>query len=84
MTLFDTVFFKCPKCGKSVNFSSRSGPMLSIKYHQSEVPLAIAGELLKKTLTCEGCQNVFYVRAVETGVVSLELSLEKPSDYWYE
>lgn len=84
MSHCDHVFFKCPNCGKSIILNSKAGPKLSVNYHQSEVPLSIAGDILKEKVVCDGCQSHFFIHPVQSDSIALELRADKPSQFWYE
>lgn len=61
MGMFDSVYFKCPNCGKDIEEQSKAGECLLISYHQTEVPLEIANSILGDDLHCYGCDKSFKI-----------------------
>lgn len=69
MGMFDTVHFKCPKCGGKVAIQTKGGTCDLKNYHSESVPLGAASGLVSDCdtdpdpETCEHCGVAFVVRA---------------------
>lgn len=57
MGMFDSLYVKCPKCGKEVEFQSKSGRCCMDNYNKNnlrpEVAVGINGDIVE----CEFCQT---------------------------
>lgn len=42
MGVYDTIYFKCPKCGEEINAQSKSGECLLKNYPNTDVPISVA------------------------------------------
>ena len=58
MGLFDTVHFKCPKCGTNLSIQSKAGTRGLKDYGNLSVPAEIAIDLNGETLVCTHCSTV--------------------------
>lgn len=45
MGMFDSVFVKCPKCNKLIEFQSKAGKCNLLRYSHKSVPAEIAADL---------------------------------------
>jgi hypothetical protein len=54
MGMFDSVMFKCPKCGHRIEAQSKSGDCMLNVYAQNEVPEDVL-DALKIYDACQGC-----------------------------
>ena len=52
MGVFDSVWLKCPECGRDVEFQSKQGRCTLAFYQQDHVPVAIAADLNGRTREC--------------------------------
>lgn len=55
MGMFDTVVFKCSRCGGRVELQSKAGDCILAEYSASEVPVAIAVDVQGESVKCDGC-----------------------------
>ena len=40
--MFDSLYIKCPKCGKKLEIQSKSGPCALFSYNKSNLPPEVA------------------------------------------
>lgn len=61
MGMFDSVFARCPNCGKQIEFQSKAGECDLSEYNIREVPVEIAADLNHKwnKETCEYCGDSY-------------------------
>ena len=74
MGCYDSVTFRCPKCGTVITEQSKAGDCDLLVFPSAEVPLRIAVDLLGESLHCGGCDSHFYVRSQLSPYVELYLS----------
>ncbi len=53
MGMFDSVWAKCPKCDKDVEFQSKAGECCLIDYTSDSVPAVIAADIAGESNTCQ-------------------------------
>ncbi len=74
MGMFDTVIFRCPKCGGQIEEQSKAGECLLKDYNQKEVPVIIAISIEGNMVYCNDCDKSFIIsKAVVPQTVSLSL-----------
>ncbi len=61
MGMFDSVYFKCPSCGETIEEQSKVGDCMLFTFDQSEVPLAIAESIAGTKVYCDGCKEYFMI-----------------------
>ncbi len=75
MGCFDTVNFKCPTCGSSLNIQSKAGECRLKEFFITSVPMDIA--LDGETVTCSECSTVvkICIPAAVPKRVAMEVSI---------
>jgi hypothetical protein len=61
MGMFDTVLFKCPKCGKQLEEQSKAGECLLEDFSENRVPVVIALSIVGNDVYCGDCKETFEV-----------------------
>lgn len=61
MGCFDTVIFKCCKCGNIIDIQSKDGDCTLKAFDQSAVPPSIAASMTGKQIECQKCHVVLSV-----------------------
>jgi uncharacterized protein YbaR (Trm112 family) len=61
MGMFDTVYFKCPKCNGSVYRQSKAGECMLNNYTSDAVPIYIAADIVDDKIYCESCKESFTI-----------------------
>ena len=69
MGMFDSVYFKCPHCGKDTEVQSKAGDCTLDNFWQNRVPPQIAIDLEGDEESCRLCKESFKI-----------VSLNKPTD----
>lgn len=54
MGMYDTIWFKCPKCGSPVEVQSKAAACIMASFRSKRVPLRIAGDIQGRVVTCDG------------------------------
>ncbi len=55
MGLYDTVYFRCPKCEELLNTQSKAGDCNLKDYDSDNVPYEIGKSLIGKEIYCNNC-----------------------------
>lgn len=76
MGCYDTVTFRCPKCGTRLSNQSKAGPCDLLSYSEFSVPLVIAAGMSGDDVECRECDRTWVVRA--EAPPTIRLSLEEP------
>lgn len=61
MGMFDSVWFKCPKCGNQVEKQSKAGECVLKNISPDDVPVDIAVDINGDILCCEECDKTFTI-----------------------
>jgi len=62
MGCFDSVYFKCPKCGEEIEEQSKADECCQINYEPNEVPFKIAASLTGQHIKCYECKTKFVIK----------------------
>ena len=57
MGMFDSLYIKCPKCGKEMELQSKSGACAMFSYTQKYLPIDVAMGLSDEVWRCEFCDT---------------------------
>lgn len=82
MGLFDSVYAKCPKCGRPVEWQSKAGECCLRRYNSDRVPSVIAADLMREEEQCGGCGAVLRIvpeRPPQPEFVALDVQLVTPN-----
>ena len=77
MSMFDSVFARCPNCGEEVEFRSKAGVCYLCRYNMNSVPAEIAQDLIGATETCK-CGEVLKLTAK---VARVRMELDVPGQW---
>ena len=78
MGMFDTVIFKCPRCGKEVQEQTKVGRCVLAYYEEKEVPVGIAQSLDGDTICCYECNGVFTIKSEYPFPTTVPMKLVEP------
>lgn len=75
MGCFDTVNFKCPKCGSRIKVQSKAGACELREFKADSVPAAIAEDLDGYEATCSCCSKrvEVYIPSSAPRVIAMEV-----------
>ena len=79
MSLFDSIWIRCPKCGISIEEQSKAGPCLGKEYYLYDAPTNIVGDLSNSTGVCPECG--FEYRIKVTTIAQVVPNMELGDDY---
>ena len=80
--MFDSLYIKCPKCGKELEIQSKSGPCALFSYTKSNLPPEVAVGLNGDIIECEFCKTNFEVKCNIPKRVQVKLvPTKKRADY---
>lgn len=65
MGVYDSVFFKCPKCGEDIEEQSKAGACLCRNIEPEEVPFEIAVDLVNTECKCYSCGSSFQIISLD-------------------
>jgi hypothetical protein len=88
MGCYDSVFVKCPECGKLLEFQSKAGKCRMDKYKHTNVPAVVAIDLIGKDeegfpYDLEHCCNKTWYLEAEIPRVSMRLKKwSKDEEEW--
>ncbi len=68
MGMFDSLWVKCPKCKREIEFQSKAGECLLWNYNISDVPGEIIASLNGESETCE-CGHTVTIRSKTIGFI---------------
>lgn len=81
MGCYDTVHFKCPKCGFNIEEQSKGGVCYLRDYSAHSVPLDVAGGIVGETVYCSSCETPFRISKLTNNRVSLVLTDYEAGNY---
>ena len=75
MGMFDSLYIKCPKCGKELEFQSKSGPCLLMGYNaeDNDLPSQIAIGMQGDTVNCQFCDSNWKLECNIPEIVTVKL-----------
>jgi len=81
--MFDSLFIKCPKCGKEMEWQSKSGPCAMFCYTPSKLPVAVAQDLKDNIVGCQFCLTKFKFILLDPPYAKFKLvKTNKSRDHW--
>ena len=83
MGMFDSLFIKCPKCGKEMEWQSKSGPCCLDSYTPKNLPVDVARDLEYDIVGCQFCNVHWKFKLLEHPFAKFKLIRSKKKvDYW--
>lgn len=76
MGIFDTVYFKCPKCDAEIEEQTKAGDCGMRSYNCDSVPHEIGHDLVGIEIRCLECETLFQVVEIKP-IKSMKLGLVK-------
>lgn len=73
MGMFDSLFVKCPTCGKELEFQSKSGACALNRYTRKNLPISVAVGIDGDIIKCEFCSDKFQIKCKIPLVASFKL-----------
>ncbi len=67
--MFDSVFVKCPKCGRNIEFQSKCGPCELNEYTLETAPPSVLCDLSDTTEDCSNCGHFVIVKVKATATI---------------
>ncbi len=71
MGMFDSVYIRCRKCGKNIEFQSKSGGCVLNGYSETEVPVSVLKGMEGDINACRGCGTRHAYKNKEEEVVNI-------------
>ena len=65
MGMFDSVYATCPKCSQKVEFQSKAGECLLLRYSVDSVPPEIARDIEGDIEACPKCGEVLKLKTTQ-------------------
>jgi len=82
MGMFDSFHIKCPKCGKELEFQSKSGACAMFNYRKSNLPPEVAVGINGDIVECEFCRTNLELKCKIPKRVQVKLiPTKKKADY---
>ena len=82
MGCFDSLYINCPKCGKKMEWQSKSGPCALFSYKKSNLPMDVAIDLDNQILNCEFCNSNWQFKLFGSKRVKFKIiKTKKRQDY---
>lgn len=75
MGMYDSVYFKCPKCGEVIEAQSKRGECTLASFDEKLVPVAIAVDLVGKREWCGHCDRSYTIQRAPEPVGGIPLQL---------
>lgn len=83
MGMFDSLLIKCPKCGKEMEWQSKSGPCCLESYKPNRLPVAVAQDLKGDVLGCQFCNTNFKFILLDPPYAKFKIVKTKSKrNYW--
>ena len=77
MGMFDSLIIKCPKCGKEMEWQSKSGPCGLDRYTPSKLPVAVAQDLQYDIVGCQYCDTKWKFKLLDNPYAKFKLVATK-------
>ncbi len=82
MGCYDSLYIKCPNCGKELEFQSKSGASAMFNYKKSNLPPEVAVGINGVIVECQFCRNNFKLKCNIPKKVQVKLiPTKKKADY---
>ncbi|MCR4307082.1 MAG: hypothetical protein NUV80_00820 [Candidatus Berkelbacteria bacterium] len=73
MGMFDSIWFKCKKCGADIEAQSKSGECILANYDYTEVPTDVAEDANRHAPFVCKCGKRYEFREIPAKTISLEI-----------
>ena len=83
MGMFDTVYFKCPKCQHRIEEQSKSGPCMLKDYDIDDAPFTVVAGLLGPTW-CNNCKAPLIIEMIQKPVFKVREMTDEDLEEWGE
>lgn len=78
MGMFDSVWFRCPKCEEDMEAQSKAGECSLIDYRSSSVPESIAKDIAGEWVYCKKCKTSYQIEDRKEKMVKMRLTTDDP------
>lgn len=83
MGLFDSMYIKCPKCGKEMEWQSKSGHCAMFSYNKRDVPISVAEGLDGSVLGCQFCNTNWQFKLISPRYAKFKIIKTKKKRLWW-
>lgn len=81
--MFDSLYLKCPKCGKKMEWQSKSGPCAMFCYTPKRLPVDVAQDLKHDIVGCQFCNTKWKFVLLDPPYAKFKIvKTNKEVNYW--
>ncbi len=77
MAIFDYVFIECPHCKEINEEHSKTGDSRLDRYQYPDIPFDVGLDLLKRTLICDHCGELYSLELVNRPMWNIRKEFEE-------